>query len=154
MQHALALAEQAAAHQEVPVGAVLVYQGEIVAGAYNRPIHAADPTSHAEIECLRLAAKKFNNYRLPDTTLYVTLEPCAMCAGALVHARVREVVFGAYDQKAGAVTSVFQLIDQNIYQHRCAWRGGLLEAECRTLLQSFFRERRKQKLTNQRSRNS
>lgn len=144
MQHALYLAGQAETAGEVPVGAVLVKDSEIVGEGWNRPIGDQDPTAHAEISALRAAARRLRNYRLPGTTLYVTLEPCPMCAGAIVHARVARVVFGATDPKSGAAGSVFDLLptDQR-FNHAVAVQGGLLGAECAERLRTFFRARRK-----------
>ena len=143
MRQALALAARAADEGEVPVGAVLVMQGAIIGEGWNRPIAARDPTAHAEIQALRDAARRAGNYRLPTTELYVTLEPCPMCAGAIVHARVQRVVFGASDPKGGACGSVFDLLpsDQR-FNHRTDCVGGVLEAECAALLRQFFRARR------------
>jgi len=143
MRQALALAARAADEGEVPVGAVLVMQGAIIGEGWNRPIAARDPTAHAEIQALRDAARRAGNYRLPTTELYVTLEPCPMCAGAIVHARVQRVVFGASDPKGGACGSVFDLLpsDQR-FNHRTDCVGGVLEAECAALLRNFFRARR------------
>jgi tRNA(adenine34) deaminase len=142
MRRALALAEAAAQSGEVPVGAVLVRDGAVIGDGWNRPIGAHDPTAHAEIRALRAAAEAAGNYRLPETTLYVTLEPCVMCAGAIVHARVGRLVFGARDPKAGAVESVYDVIARPRLNHVVAWRGGVLEDECGTLLRDFFRSRR------------
>jgi tRNA(adenine34) deaminase len=143
MRQALALAARAADEGEVPVGAVLVMQGAIIGEGWNRPIAARDPTAHAEIQALRDAARRAGNYRLPTTELYVTLEPCPMCAGAIAHARVQRVVFGASDPKGGACGSVFDLLpsDQR-FNHRTDCVGGVLEAECAALLREFFRARR------------
>ena len=143
MRQALALAARAADEGEVPVGAVLVMQGAIIGEGWNRPIAARDPTAHAEIQALRDAARRAGNYRLPTTELYVTLEPCPMCAGAIVHARVERVVYGAADPKGGACGSVFDLLpsDQR-FNHRTDCVGGILEAECAALLRNFFRARR------------
>lgn len=142
MRVALALAERAAAEGEVPVGAVLV-AGDLELGrGWNRPIAACDPTAHAEIGTLRDAAQRLGNYRLTDTTLYVTLEPCAMCTGALIHARVRRLVFGAREPRAGAVVSRLQLHEQDWLNHRLQWQGDVLAAESAALLQGFFRARR------------
>ena len=143
MRQALALAARAADEGEVPVGAVLVMQGAIIGEGWNRPIAARDPTAHAEIQALRDAARRAGNYRLPTTELYVTLEPCPMCAGAIVHARVERVVYGAADPKGGACGSVFDLLpsDQR-FNHRTDCVGGILEAECAALLREFFRARR------------
>jgi tRNA(adenine34) deaminase len=142
MQLALEQAQQAAAAGEVPVGAVLVKNNELIATGFNQPISSCDPTAHAEIVALRAAAKQASNYRLPDTTLYVTIEPCAMCAGAMVHARVQRVVFGAAEPRAGAIVSTAQLLDQPQFNHRVLYNGGVLASECGALMQSFFRGRR------------
>jgi tRNA(adenine34) deaminase len=145
MCRALALAECAAAQGEVPVGAVLVIGGEIMGEGWNRPIGSRDPTAHAEIVALRDAATRVGNYRLCDSTLYVTLEPCPMCAGAIVHARVARVVFGAADPKGGAAGSVFDLLpSDDRFNHRVSVLGGVLDESCGRLLKEFFRQRRKQ----------
>ena len=143
MDQALACARHAAAEGEVPVGAVLVHEGVVLASGHNRPIQDHDPSAHAEMVVLRQAAGRVGNYRLPGTTLYVTLEPCAMCAGAIIHARVTRLVFGASDPKAGAVHSVYDLIAQPRLNHRVAWRGGVRGSECAELLRDFFRSRRR-----------
>jgi tRNA(adenine34) deaminase len=141
MGEALAQAREALAAGEVPVGAVLV--GEIVlARAYNRPIGLHDPTAHAEVLALREAAARLGNYRLPGTTLYVTIEPCIMCVGALLQARVGRLVFGAPDPKGGACVSLYRLPEDPRLNHRLEVTGGVREGECRELLQQFFRERR------------
>jgi tRNA(adenine34) deaminase len=147
-EHYLRLALREAARGarigEVPVGAVLVDRGgEVLARAHNRPVAGSDPTAHAEVVALRRAAKRLGNYRLPGTTLYVTVEPCAMCAGALVLARVRRVVFGAPDPKAGAARSLYRILDDPRLNHRAEVVGGVLEEECRTLMREFFRKRRR-----------
>jgi len=142
MRHALALAQQAAAQGEVPVGAVLVRDGELISEGYNRPITDHDPSGHAEMLALRTAAKALGNYRLTGTTLYVTLEPCVMCAGAIVHARVQRLVFGAPDPKAGAVNAVYDVIANPRLNHRVEWTGGVLQDECGQVLRDFFRARR------------
>jgi tRNA(adenine34) deaminase len=142
MRQAIALARRAAAEGEVPVGAVLVRDNRIVGEGYNRPIADHDPTAHAELVALRAASRDLGNYRLPDTTLYVTLEPCVMCAGAMTHARIRRLVFGAMDPKAGAVQSVYDVIAVPRLNHVIAWTGGVFEAECGELLRAFFRQRR------------
>lgn len=142
MRQALALAHEAEAAGEVPVGAVLVHEGEVIAQGYNRPITSQDPSAHAEIIALREGAKILENYRLLETTLYVTLEPCVMCAGAIVHARVKRLVFGTRDPKAGAVSSVMQVLDHAALNHRVDWQGGLLANECGEVLQTFFKKRR------------
>ena len=143
MVRALELACRAAADGEVPVGAVLVRDGQVVGEGWNRPIGSDDATAHAEVQALRDAGARLGNYRLPGTTLYVTLEPCVMCAGALVHARVARVVYGAADPKGGAAGSVFDLLPSDArFNHRVACEGGLMAEECGELLRAFFRERR------------
>lgn len=142
MQHALSLAKKAEAEGEVPVGAVLVCDNQIIAEGWNQPIQRHDPSAHAEILALRNASNNNFNYRLNHTTLYVTLEPCAMCVGAMIHARVERLVFGAWDQKAGAVHSVFQLIDDARHNHAIEWRGGMLADECGAMLKNFFKQKR------------
>lgn len=143
MRRALALAERAAAEGEVPVGAVLVRDGGIIGEGWNCPIGSRDPTAHAEIRALRDAAARVANYRLPESVLYVTLEPCVMCAGALVHGRVARVVYGAADPKSGAAGSVFSLLpSEQGFNHRVEVAGGLLADECGELLRAFFKARR------------
>jgi tRNA(adenine34) deaminase len=143
MQHALGLAAKAEAGGEVPVGAVIVQDGDIVGEGWNRPISTHDPTAHAEIMALRAAGERIGNYRLPGTTLYVTLEPCPMCASAIIHARVGRVVFGACDPKGGAAGSVFSLLPPDgRFNHRLQCEGGVLGQECGDILRRFFRERR------------
>ncbi len=142
MVEALALARQAAAAGEVPVGAVLVRAGEVLGSGWNRPIASSDPSAHAEILALRGAARRAGNYRLPGTTLYTTLEPCAMCAGALVHARVQRLVYAAADPRAGAAGSVLDVLGSAALNHRVQVSGGILAERSRELLQGFFRERR------------
>ena len=143
MRRALALAAAAAEAGEVPVGAVLVRDGEVRGEGANRPIGACDPSAHAEVVALRAAAAAVRNYRLPGTTLYVTLEPCAMCAGAIVHARVGRVVYAAVDPRAGAAGSVFDVLTGRKLNHHPACEGGLLAEESSALLRGFFRERRR-----------
>lgn len=142
MRHAIQLAKQAAKNQEVPVGAVLIHQDKILSEGLNCPISHCDPTAHAEMVALRAAGAAVKNYRLLDTTLYVTLEPCIMCVGAIVHARVSRVVFGAYDPKSGAVESVFQIGSGERLNHRVKYESGLLAEECGMLLKVFFQARR------------
>jgi tRNA(adenine34) deaminase len=142
MEQAIILARQAAVLDEVPVGAVLVRAGEVLGEGYNCPIGACDPTAHAEIIALRQAAVRVGNYRLPGSTLYVTLEPCPMCAGAIVHARLQRVVFGAFDPRAGAGGTVFNLLQAEPLNHRVEITAGLAEDTCGGLLQDFFRRRR------------
>ncbi|MCP5159928.1 MAG: tRNA adenosine(34) deaminase TadA [Gammaproteobacteria bacterium] len=143
MSRALELARCAARAGEVPVGAVLIRSGEIIGEGRNQSIGACDPTAHAEIIALRTAATRINNYRLVDTTLYATLEPCPMCAGAMIHARVARVVFGATDPRTGAAGTVYNLLQTDFLNHRAEVVGGLLALECGNLLQEFFRARRR-----------
>ncbi|EIF43121.1 tRNA-adenosine deaminase [gamma proteobacterium BDW918] len=145
MRHALELAQQADQTNEVPVGAIVVKGNAVIAEGFNQPISSADPTAHAEIVALRGAAQTLNNYRLPDTTLYVTVEPCAMCAGAIIHSRIKRVVYGAAEPKAGAVCSHLQLFDQAQMNHRVEWQGGVLADEATAVLQAFFARRRNEK---------
>ena len=145
MQLALAQAALAAQAGEVPVGAVVVCNGEVIATGRNAPIEGHDPTAHAEITALRAAAKALSNYRLPDCTLYVTLEPCAMCSGAMLHARLKRVVFGAEDAKTGAAGSVINLFDQPQLTHQTALQGGVLADESAAQLKAFFIQRRLEK---------
>ena len=142
MHAALAEAERAAAHDDVPIGAVIVRAGEILAAAGNERELRADPTAHAEILVLRAAAAALGGWRIPDATLYVTLEPCAMCAGAIVLARIDRVVYGAVDPKAGAAGSVFDILAEPRLNHRPVVERGLLEEESAALLRAFFGERR------------
>ena len=142
MRAALAEARAGLAAGEVPVGAVVVVDDAIVAQAHNAPIALADPTAHAEILALRAAARKANNYRLPQATLYVTLEPCVMCCGAIVQARLARVVYGAADPKAGAVESRYRLLDDARANHRLDTVGGVLAAECGAVLKQFFEAKR------------
>lgn len=142
MREALALAECARDLGEVPVGAVVVKDGEIIGRGFNQPITSSDPTTHAEIVALRAAAGHLKNYRLVDCELYVTLEPCAMCVGAMLHARVKRVVFGARDPKTGACGSVIDLPGQTRLNHHATFIGGTLAGECSEMLKVFFRERR------------
>lgn len=142
MQSALQLAQYAATQQEVPVGAVVILEDRIIGKGWNQPISQRDPCAHAEIIALRAAASSLSNYRLPNTTLYVTLEPCMMCAGAIVHARVKRVVFGAYDPKTSAMGSAFNLLADKRHNHIIEITGGILEQDCAAILQEFFRMRR------------
>jgi tRNA(adenine34) deaminase len=143
MQSALREAARALKEDEVPVGAVVVRDGRIVARAHNRPVHLKDPSAHAEILALRRAARKLGNYRLPDCTLYVTIEPCAMCAGAIVHGRLRRVVFGASDPKAGASGSALTVLNHPKLNHQVEIVSGVRAGDCARLLQAFFRRKRK-----------
>ena len=142
MGMALRLAAEAEAHGEVPVGAVIVVDGEVIAAGRNAPVATVDPTAHAEIRALREAAVKLGNYRIANATLYVTLEPCAMCAGAMVHARIERLVFGCADPRGGAAGSIFDVVNSPELNHRIAVTPGIRETECRDMLQRFFRARR------------
>lgn len=142
MREALALAAQGALLGEVPVGAVVVQNGEIIGRGYNCPISGSDPSAHAEMVAIREAAKAVDNYRLPGSTLYVTLEPCSMCAGLIVHSRVARVVYGALEPKAGIVQSQGQFFSQGFLNHRVLFEGGVLGEECGVMLSEFFRMRR------------
>ena len=142
MREALALASQAQGVDEVPVGAVVVCNGEIVGRGFNDPIGSHDPTAHAEIRALRDAAARLGNYRLPDCTLYVTLEPCVMCAGAIMHARIARLVFGARDPKTGAAGSAIDLFSKSRLNHHCMVESGVLAADCSALLSGFFAAKR------------
>lgn len=142
MREALVEAGRAAQAGEVPVGALVVLDGAIVGRGFNQPISSHDPTAHAEVVALRAAATAVGNYRLTGATLYVTIEPCAMCVGAMVHARIGMLVFGATEPKAGAVVSTLDLLAHGSFNHRVAVCGGVLEDECRAVMQAFFRERR------------
>jgi tRNA(adenine34) deaminase len=148
MRVALRQAERAAADGEVPVGAVVVQAGRLIARAHNRPIHLNDPTAHAEVLALRRAARKLGNYRLVGCSLYVTIEPCAMCAGAMIHARIMRLVFGARDPKAGAAGSALQVLNHPKLNHRVGVESGILEEECGSLLSDFFRAKRNKDLSH------
>jgi tRNA(adenine34) deaminase len=142
MTRALELAREAERAGEVPVGAVIVKDGAIVGEGWNRPISTNDPTAHAEIVAMRAAAQKLNTYRLLDTTLYVTLEPCPMCAGAMVHARVKRLVYAATDPRAGAAGTIFNIVQHPSLNHRVECGTGVMAEECATLLRAFFQGRR------------
>ncbi|MBV1913774.1 MAG: tRNA adenosine(34) deaminase TadA [Pseudomonadales bacterium] len=142
MRRALELADKAATYDEVPVGAVLVKDGQLIGSGWNQPISSCDPSAHAEIMALRNAASNVQNYRLPGTTLYVTIEPCAMCTGALLHARVGKLVFGAPEPRNGAVTSQLAILDHQALTHNMEWQSGVLEEACRERIQAFFKARR------------
>ena len=142
MQHAFELAKKSEAQDEVPVGAVVVHGDKIIGEGWNQPISSNDPTAHAEIMALRAASAYLENYRLPNATLYVTLEPCAMCAGAIIHARVSRLVFAVDDPKTGACGSVFNLLQTDKLNHKVEIEKGILEEECRSLIQSFFKKKR------------
>jgi len=142
MGQAIEQAQLAAAANEVPVGAVLVRDGKVISRGFNKPISTHDPSAHAEMLALREAAKVETNYRLPGSTLYVTLEPCAMCSGAILHARVDRLVFGAPDPKTGAAGSVLDVFSSKQINHQTSVEGGVMSEECGQLLRSFFKERR------------
>ncbi|UVJ45040.1 tRNA adenosine(34) deaminase TadA [Pseudomonas sp. LS1212] len=142
MREALALAAQGAAMGEVPVGAVLVQHGQIIGRGFNCPISGSDPSAHAEMVAIRAAAQTASNYRLPGSTLYVTLEPCSMCAGLIVHSRIARVVYGALEPKAGVVQSQGQFFTQGFLNHRVLVEGGVLAEECGSILSEFFKARR------------
>ncbi len=144
MQRALELASRAEQHDEVPVGAVIVRDQKIIGEGFNQPISSCDPTAHAEIVALRMAARHDQNYRIVGATLYVTLEPCTMCVGALVHARISRLVFGANEPKAGAVESKIRLLDCEHFNHKLDYKGGVCAAECQQQLSAFFQRRRKE----------
>lgn len=142
MSRALELAHMAEAAGEVPVGAIIVKDQQIIAEGWNRPISTNDPTAHAEVVAMRVAAQAQQTYRLLDTTLYVTLEPCAMCAGAMVHARVKRLVFGAVDPRAGAAGTIFNIAQHAALNHRLEISGGVMAEECGAVLRNFFQARR------------
>jgi tRNA(adenine34) deaminase len=142
MQAALALAEQARAKGEVPVGAVVVLDGQVIGEGFNEPISAMDPTAHAEIVALRDAARRIGNYRLTGAALYVTIEPCQMCVGAMIHARIARVIYGTAEPRAGAIESAMRAHEHPALNHRMEALGGVLEEECRAAIQSFFAGRR------------
>ena len=142
MEEALREAQRALAMGEIPVGAVVLRDGQVIGRGCNQPISASDPTAHAEVLALREAARAIGNYRLSDCDLYVTMEPCAMCAGAITHARIRRLIYGAQDPKAGAVHSAMQVLNHPKLNHRVEVTVGVLAARCMDLLQTFFRQRR------------
>jgi tRNA(adenine34) deaminase len=142
MWHALRLAQRAEQQGEVPVGAILVKNQLCIAEGWNQPIQLNDPTAHAEMQAIRKAGQAVQNYRLIDSTLYVTLEPCVMCMGAIAHARIKRLVFGAYDPKRGAVCHALQLSEAPFLNHKVEWLGGVLEQNCAEILTDFFKSRR------------
>ncbi len=142
MRYAIRMAQRAEAYGEIPVGSVLVRDENCIAEGLNQPIQSHDPTAHAEMVAIRKAGVVLENYRLTDTTLYVTLEPCMMCLGAIVHARIKRLVFGAFDPKRGAVCSALSLSDASFLNHKIDWLGGVLENNCADLLKDFFRAKR------------
>ncbi len=143
MKAALKAAKKAWENGEIPVGAVLVKNDEIISTGQNSPITSNDPTAHAEIIALREGGEKLKNYRLIDTTLYVTIEPCTMCMGAIIHARIKKLVFGTFDPRTGAAGSLFDFTIENKFNHKVEVKSGILESECRELLQDFFKQKRK-----------
>jgi tRNA(adenine34) deaminase len=145
MQAALVEARKAMAIDEIPIGAVVALGGEIVAAGFNQPISTVDPTAHAEIQAIRAAARKIGNYRLTGATVCVTVEPCAMCVGAMMHARIGTLVYGAPEPKTGAVRSTMRLVDEASWNHRIAVVAGLMADECRGLMQQFFNDKRRRK---------
>ncbi|WGL99718.1 tRNA adenosine(34) deaminase TadA [Arsenophonus sp. aPb] len=145
MRKAILLAENAQAKGEIPVGAVLVHENKLIAEGWNQPISDHDPCAHAEILALRAGGQYLQNYRLLNTTLYVTLEPCIMCAGAMIHARISRLVYGTYDQKTGAAGSVIDVFNHPEMNHRILVLGGILADECSAMLSSFFKQRRAEK---------
>ncbi len=142
MQRAYELAEKAKSQDEVPVGAVIILENKIIGEGWNQPISSNDPTAHAEVIALRDAGNNIDNYRLPDATMYVTLEPCAMCAGAIVHARIAKLVYAADDPKTGACGSVYNLLQTEELNHKVEIEKGIMEDECRSLIQDFFKTKR------------
>jgi len=145
MRQAITLAEAAAIHNEVPVGAIVVKDGELVGRGFNQPIMLNDPSAHAEMQALRDAASNITNYRLIDCTMYVTLEPCIMCAGAIVHSRIKRLVFGATEPKAGAIVSQVRQLDAAYLNHKTMYEGGVCADECGQIIRRFFSRRRKEK---------
>ena len=145
MQYALQLAKKSEERDEVPVGAIIVYKNKIIGEGWNHPISSNNPTAHAEIMALQDAGEKIGNYRLLDSTMYVTLEPCVMCAGAMVHARIAKLVYAVDDQKTGACGSVFNMIQAEELNHNTEIKKGVLEKECQALIKNFFKEKRLKK---------
>lgn len=144
MRRAIALAKQAASVGEVPVGALVVKDGQVIGEGYNQPISSCDPTGHAEIVAMRQACEALQNYRLTGCDLYVTIEPCTMCVGAMIHARIGKIIFGAAEPRAGALQSQLRLMDRDHYNHSIQWQGGVLAEECSEIISSFFRRKRQQ----------
>lgn len=142
MQYAIRLAQRAEEQGEVPVGAILIRDEQLIAEGWNTPIQSHDATAHAEVVAIRAAGQSLENYRLMDTTLYVTLEPCVMCMGAISNARIKRIVFGAYDPKRGAICNALNLADASFLNHRINWTGGVLEDACSNILVDFFRSKR------------
>lgn len=142
MQQAIEQAKKAELAGEVPVGAILVQDDKIIGQGFNQPIQAHDPSAHAEIQALRNAGQQLGNYRFPGSTLYVTLEPCTMCAGSIIHARVQHLLFGAYDPRTGAIESVSHILDEPYHNHKVTYRGGVMAEESGALLRQFFKAKR------------
>jgi len=142
MQHALKLAQRSQDEGEVPVGAVIIKDNQLIAEGWNQPINKHDATAHAEIMAIRAAGKALKNYRIPNTTLYVTLEPCTMCAGAIIHARIANVVFGTTDPRTGSAGSAVNVFAGDYHNHRVAVSGGIIQAECSQILKDFFKAKR------------
>lgn len=142
MEKAISLAKEAEVQDEVPVGAVIVLENQIIGSGFNKPISTHNPAAHAEIIALQDAATKMQNYRLPNTTMYVTLEPCIMCVGAIIHARIKRVVFGAFDDKTGAIGSKLNLMEEYKWNHHFEYEGGILGKECGEILKNFFKNKR------------
>lgn len=142
MQEAIKLAKQAQAIDEVPVGAIIVKDNKIIGSGYNQVITQNDASAHAEVQAIRDTGKKIQNYRIIDTTLYVTLEPCMMCVGTMIHARIKRVVFGAFDHKTGVVQTKDNCFDKNYHNHKVEYTGGVLELDCARLLKNFFKNKR------------
>ena len=142
MQKALELATKAEQQDEVPVGALIVKDNQAISQGWNQPIQTHDPSAHAEMQAIRAAGEALQNYRLIDTTLYVTLEPCSMCVGAMIHARVKRLVFAAYDEKTGAAGSAINLLQDSIHNHQIEVQGGVLALQSRQMLQAFFKKKR------------
>ena len=154
MARAFELAQQAEQHNEIPVGAVVVYQGEIIGEGFNQSIMLNDPSAHAEMNAIRQAGKKLNNYRLIDCTLYVTLEPCPMCAGLLVHSRIKRLVYACSDLKTGSAGSVFNLVDTSQLNHQITVENGIMSTQCSELLSDFFKRRRNEKKLAKKAKNA
>lgn len=144
MNHAIIQARKALELGEVPIGAVIVQNGQIIAAGCNSVITNSDPTAHAEIQAIRQAGKILGNYRLPEAELFVTIEPCVMCAGALIHSRIKRIVFGASEQRTGGISSVYSILQDGLLNHTTIITSGVLEEECRQLIQNFFRQRREE----------